>query len=338
MSAFDVVDFVRHKKYEPFWRYLMSHAVTRYHSKRNFSGCGYFQLFLVIIMCLYEQQYIPFLNYIKENNNQTSLIKISDIFMTVKGNVENSEHSLYKFITGKRFNEYDCITDIKHVDRITVCDEISPCIIYFKNAHDNHYYVHHFFIIVQKEDDYWMLTSWGDSVMIITPAAIQIDPTEFTNLVAYLSNSEQRRDNNDKFNRLMKKYFLSESQGRYSSPNSREEGRYVSAERGVTLILDEYRRSPTQYLIGIMKTYKDEICSLVNHAAMLQPRIIERRRRSYTRRSPSHSHNPTRSKSRSKSPSHNPTRSKSRRQSRSRSPIRNRTSRHGGTRKNKSLH
>ena len=167
-----------------------------------------------------------------------------------------------------------------------------------------------------------MLTSWGDSVMIITPAAIQIIPTEFAKLVTYLGDSDQRRDNNDEFNILMKKYFLSNSQGRYSSPNSREEGRYVSAKRGVTLILDEYSRSPTQYLIGIMKTYKDEIGSLVNHAVMIQPRSIERRRRSYTRRSPSHSRSSSRSSSRSKNRSRNRTKRQNKSRSRSRSPKR----------------
>lgn len=327
---FDIVNFVEEEKYAPFWRYLISHAVTRYHSKRNFSGCGYFQLFLVIILCLYEQRYRPLLDYIKDNNNQTALIMISDIFMTVKGAVENNKHSLYKFITDKRFTEYDLITYdpitydpitniIKRVKTITDCDEISPCIIYFKNASDNdYYYVHHFFTIVKKEDVYWMLTSWGNSEMIITPAAIQIDETEFANLVTYLSNPEQRRENNGEFNSLMTKYFFSVSQGRYSSPNSRKKGKFVPPANGVTTMLNKYFNSSTQYLIGIVKTYKDEICSLVNHAAMLQPRIIERRRRRYTRRSPSHSHNPTRSKSRSKSPSHNPTRSKSRSKNRRR--------------------
>jgi hypothetical protein len=67
-----------------------------------------------------------------------------------------------------------------------------------------------------------------------------------------------------------------------------------------------------------VKTYKDEICSLVNHAVMIQPRSIERRRRSYTRRSPSHS----RSSSRSKNRSRNRTKRQNKSRSRSRSPYR----------------
>jgi hypothetical protein len=293
----DIVTFVQEKRYKPFWRYLFERAVTRYGYERQFSGCGYFQLFLSVVYCAYT---------LRNNNfrhvSNDRIDRIATIYKSVKDAVENRRHVLHKFITAKNFESTD---KIQSVDRITDCtEEISSCIIYHQSRNDAQYYIQHFFTIVKKDASYWVVTSWGDSVLISRQDAIEIVADEFNRLISYLGDSGERRANIPDFNALMSKYFLSNPINRFSNINNGPV-RDIPVEEGIQTLLGRYQ-SDTSYRIGIIPNYVTEICKLVhNRNSNTNTRRNHGRSRTRNRNSNNRNTRHNRSTNRSRSPLRN---------------------------------
>jgi hypothetical protein len=282
MATLDIVTFVQEEQYKLFWRYLKAHPVTRYGYERQFSGCGYFQLFLSVVYCAYTSRNINFRHVSNYRIN-----RIAKIYKSVKNAVENEEHALYKFITAKNFQLTDRISSVSTITDCT--EEISPCIIYHQSPTNATYYIQHFFTIVKKDASYWVVTSWGDSVLISGPDAIQIVAGEFDRLISYLGNSGvgnsgERRTHIADFNALMSKYFLSKPKNRLSNINNGPV-RNIPVNEGVQTLLGCYQ-SDTSYRIGIIPNYVTEICTLVHNR-----NHNRNRNRGRTRRNGSTGHN-----------------------------------------------
>lgn len=253
MSA--IVTFIKNKKYMPLYRYLVRQSVTRRAFARQLSSCLQLQLFIIKLYCLYKNNFRPFLQYLSSHDS-SPLIKYQ--IARVINSVDEVSFSidLQKYFSIQRFSNSSKLDPIHTIiDHPT--QDIHPCIIYYNNPSGEDYIILHYFTIIYSDNVYYLLSSWGVDSICVTPAVIEIDHTEFGELISLLSNHDKKIANKELFASLMTKYF-------FSTPHKNR-----STYNEIPQKLLSYSSSDIDYYVNIIPGYIEEINTLIKKSIKL---------------------------------------------------------------------